>query len=241
MSDQAMMPLSSSTAKLSGHSYSMRIAILISGRGSNMDALLTAAETAHVEIALIAANKPCSGLERAAAAGYKTALINRSDYDSKQAHEAALDAVLLQAAPDWIFLAGYMALLSAAFIARQNHKIINIHPSLLPAYKGLNTHQRAIDDGAEFHGVSIHLVTAGMDEGDVIVQAGLKVRRADTAEILAERLLAIEHLLYPAVLYALHSGHVTLSFTPDGVDCLWHDLSDLPRIDQADICLIKTA
>jgi phosphoribosylglycinamide formyltransferase-1 len=98
-----------------------------------MDALLTAAETADVEIALVAANKPCSGLERAAAAGYNTALINRSDYDSKQAHEAALDAVLLQAAPDWIFLAGYMALLSAAFIARQNHKIINIHPlSCLP-------------------------------------------------------------------------------------------------------------
>ena len=106
-----------------------------------MDALLTAANKADVEIALVAANKPCSGLERAAAAGYNTALIDRSDYDSKQAHEAALDAVLLQAAPDWIFLAGYMALLSAAFIARQHHKIINIHPSLLPAYKGLNTHQ----------------------------------------------------------------------------------------------------
>jgi phosphoribosylglycinamide formyltransferase-1 len=218
----------------------MRIAILISGRGSNMDALLTAANKADVEIALVAANKPCSGLEKAAAAGYNTALIDRSDYDSKQAHEAALDAVLLQAAPDWIFLAGYMALLSAAFIARQHHKIINIHPSLLPAYKGLNTHQRAIDDGAEFHGVSIHLVTAGMDEGDVMVQAGLKIGNADTAEILAQRLLAIEHLLYPAVLRALHSERMTVSFTPGGVDCLWQDRSDLPRIGQADICLIKT-
>mgnify|MGYP006087340069 FL=1 len=218
----------------------MRIAILISGRGSNMDALLTAANKADVEIALVAANKPCSGLERAAAAGYNTALIDRSDYDSKQAHEAALDAVLLQAAPDWIFLAGYMALLSAAFIARQNHKIINIHPSLLPAYKGLNTNQRAIDDGAELHGVSIHLVTAGMDEGDVMVQAGLKIGNADTAEILAQRLLAIEHLLYPAVLRALHSERMTVSFTPGGVDCLWQDRSDLPRIGQADICLIKT-
>jgi phosphoribosylglycinamide formyltransferase-1 len=218
----------------------MRIAILISGRGSNMDALLTAANKADVEIALVAANKPCSGLERAAAAGYNTALIDRSDYDSKQAHEAALDAVLLQAAPDWIFLAGYMALLSAAFIARQYHKIINIHPSLLPAYKGLNTHQRAIDDRAELHGVSIHLVTAGMDEGDVMVQAGLKIGNADTAEILAQRLLAIEHLLYPAVLRALHSERMTVSFTPGGVDCLWQDRSDLPRIGQADICLIKT-
>ena len=218
----------------------MRIAILISGRGSNMDALLTAANKADVEIGLVAANKPCSGLERAAAAGYNSALIDRSDYDSKQAHEAALDAVLLQAAPDWIFLAGYMALLSAAFIARQHHKIINIHPSLLPAYKGLNTHQRAIDDGAELHGVSIHLVTAGMDEGDVMVQAGLKIGSADTAEILAKRLLAIEHLLYPAVLRALHSERMTVSFTPSGVDCLWQDRSDLPRIGQADICLIKT-
>ncbi len=219
----------------------MRIAILISGRGSNMDALLTAANKADVEIALVAANKPCSGLERAAAAGYNTALVDRSDYDSKQAHEAALDAVLLQAAPDWIFLAGYMALLSAAFIARQNHKIINIHPSLLPTYKGLNTNQRAIDDGAELHGVSIHLVTAGMDEGDVMVQAGLKIGNADTAEILAQRLLAIEHLLYPAVLRALHSERMTVSFTPGGVNCLWQDRSDLPRIGQADICLIKTS
>lgn len=235
-----MTPLPLSTAKLSGHSDIMRIAILISGRGSNMDALLTAANKADVEIALVAANKPCSGLERAAAAGYNTALIDRSDYDSKQAHEAALDAVLLQAAPDWIFLAGYMALLSAEFIARQHHKIINIHPSLLPAYKGLNTHQRAIDDGAELHGVSIHLVTAGMDEGDVMVQAGLKIGNADTAEILAQRLLAIEHLLYPAVLRALHSERMTVSFTPGGVDCLWQDRSDLPRIGQADICLIKT-
>ena len=201
-----MTPLPLSTAKLSGHSDIMRIAILISGRGSNMDALLTAANKADVEIA----------------------------------HEAALDAVLLQAAPDWIFLAGYMALLSAAFIARQHHKIINIHPSLLPAYKGLNTHQRAIDDGAELHGVSIHLVTAGMDEGDVMVQAGLKIGNADTAEILAQRLLAIEHLLYPAVLRALHSERMTVSFTPSGVDCLWQDRSDLPRIGQADICLIKT-
>ena len=219
----------------------MRIAILISGRGSNMDALLTAANKADVEIALVAANKPCSGLERAAAAGYNTALVDRSDYDSKQAHEAALDAALLQAAPDWIFLAGYMALLSAAFIARQNHKIINIHPSLLPTYKGLNTNQRAIDDGAELHGVSIHLVTAGMDEGDVMVQAGLKIGNADTAEILAQRLLAIEHLLYPAVLRALHSERMTVSFTPGGVNCLWQDRSDLPRIGQADICLIKTS
>ena len=219
----------------------MRIAILISGRGSNMDALLTAANKADVEIALVAANKPCSGLERAAAAGYNTALVDRSDYDSKQAHEAALDAVLLQAAPDWIFLAGYMALLSAAFIARQHHKIINIHPSLLPTYKGLNTNQRAIDDGAELHGVSIHLVTAGMDEGDVMVQAGLKIGNADTAEILAQRLLAIEHLLYPAVLRALHSERMTVSFTPGGVNCLWQDRSDLPRIGQADICLIKTS
>jgi phosphoribosylglycinamide formyltransferase 1 len=235
-----MAPLPLSTAKLSGHSDIMRVAILISGRGSNMDALLTAANKADVEIALVAANKPCSGLERAAAAGYKTALIDRSDYDSKLAHEAALDAVLLQAAPDWIFLAGYMALLSAAFIARQHHKIINIHPSLLPAYKGLNTHQRAIDDGAEFHGVSIHLVTAGMDEGDVMVQAGLKIGNADTAEILAQRLLVIEHLLYPAVLRALHSERMKVSFTPGGVDCLWLDRSDLPRIGQAEICLIKT-
>ena len=218
----------------------MRIAILISGRGSNMDALLEAATSKAITVALIAANQPCEGLTRAAVAGIRTVLVSQSDYDSKKAHEAALSEVLQQAAPDWIFLAGYMALLSAEFIACQHHKIINIHPSLLPAYKGLNTHQRAIDDRAVYHGVSIHLVTADVDAGKVLVQAGIQIDKADTADSLAMRLLKVEHMLYPAVLLALYSGNLTISFISENAQPIWHSTSDLPQIGEADICLMKT-
>ena len=218
----------------------MRIAILISGRGSNMDALLEAATSKAITVALIAANQPCEGLKRATAAGFPTALMSRSDYDSKQAHEAALSEVLQQATPDWIFLAGYMALLSADFIASQHQRIINIHPSLLPAYKGLNTHQRAIDDRAVYHGVSIHLVTTDMDAGTVLVQAGIQIDKKDSAKSLAMRLLKVEHILYPAVLLALFSGNLTISFISDNAKPTWHCTSNLPQVGEADICLIKT-
>ena len=218
----------------------MRIVILISGRGSHMDALLEAASGTAITVTLVAANQPCEGLTRAAVAGIRTVLVSQSDYDSKKAHEAALSEVLQQAAPDWIFLAGYMALLSAEFIACQHHKIINIHPSLLPAYKGLNTHQRAIDDRAVYHGVSIHLVTADVDAGKVLVQAGIQIDKTDTADSLAMRLLKVEHMLYPAVLLALYSGNLTISFILENAQPIWHSTSDLPQIGEADICLMKT-
>ncbi len=204
-----------------------------------MDALLAAASGTAIIVVLIVANQACEGLTRAEAAGFRTALISRSDYDSKQAHEAALGEALRQAAPDWIFLAGYMALLSADFIASQHHKIINIHPSLLPAYKGLNTYQRAIDDRAAYHGVSIHLVTADIDAGTLLVQAGIKIEKTDTAKSLAMRLLKIEHMLYPAVLLALSSANLTISFKSENGQPIWHSTSDLPQIGEADICLMK--
>ena len=218
----------------------MRIVILISGRGSNMDALLAATSGTDITVELIAANQPCEGLTRAAAAGFPTALVSRLDYHSKQAHEAALGEYFRQAAPDWIFLAGYMALLSADFIASQHHKIINIHPSLLPAYKGLNTHQRAIDDRAVYHGVSIHLVTAYMDAGKVLVQAGIQINKTDTANSLAMRLLKVEHILYPAVLLALFSGNLKISLASENAQHIWHSTSDLPKIGEAGICLLNT-
>ena len=185
----------------------LKIAILISGRGSNMTALAQAAKQRDdIDILLVAANKPAEGLEYAATAGLNTALVQRTDYDSKSAHEAAMLAEIRQSGADWVFLAGYMALLSADFIDALSGRIVNIHPSLLPAHKGLNTHQRALDAGDSQHGLSVHLVTPGMDEGPLVLQLGLAVQDGDTADSLAKRVLALEHLAYPAVMLALATG-----------------------------------
>ncbi len=185
----------------------LKIAILISGRGSNMTALAQAAKQRDdIDILLVAANKQAEGLEYAAAAGLNTALVQRADYDSKSAHEAAMLAEIRHSGADWVFLAGYMALLSADFIDALSGRIVNIHPSLLPAHKGLNTHQRALDAGDSQHGLSVHLVTPGMDEGPLVLQLGLAVQDGDTADSLAKRVLALEHLAYPAVMLALATG-----------------------------------
>ena len=190
----------------------LKIAILISGRGSNMTALAEAAKPRDdIDILLVAANKQAEGLEYAAAAGLKTALVQRTDYDSKSAHEAAMLAEIRQSGADWVFLAGYMALLSADFIDALSGRIVNIHPSLLPAHKGLNTHQRALDAGDGQHGLSVHLVTPGMDEGPLVLQLGLAVQDGDTADSLAKRVLALEHLAYPAVMSALATGALDIS------------------------------
>ena len=190
----------------------LKIAILISGRGSNMTALVEAAKPRDdIDILLVAANKHAQGLEYAAAAGLNTALVQRADYDSKSAHEAALLAEIRQSGADWVFLAGYMALLSADFIDALSGCIVNIHPSLLPAHKGLNTHQRALDAGDSQHGLSVHLVTPGMDEGPLVLQLGLAVQDGDTADSLAKRVLALEHLAYPAVMSALATGALDIS------------------------------
>lgn len=190
----------------------LKIAILISGRGSNMTALVEAAKPRDdIDILLVAANKHAEGLEYAAAVGLKTALVQRADYDSKSAHEAALLAEIRQSGADWVFLAGYMALLSADFIDALSGRIVNIHPSLLPAHKGLNTHQRALDAGDSQHGLSVHLVTPGMDEGPLVLQLGLAVQDGDTADSLAKRVLALEHLAYPAVMSALATGALDIS------------------------------
>ena len=200
-------------------SHPLHIAILISGRGSNMKALVAAAKARDdIKITLVAANKEAEGLDYAAAAGLNTALIKRSDYDSKAAHEAALLAQIQHSGAHWVFLAGYMALLSAELITALSGRILNIHPSLLPAHKGLDTHQRAIEAGDSQHGLSVHLVTAGMDEGPVLLQLGLMIRPGEHANELAKRVLTLEHLAYPAVMIALATG--ALDIASDGP--VWH-------------------
>ena len=201
----------------------LKIAVLISGRGSNMQALANHAGEPGIgyEICLVAANKPAEGLSVASDAGLPTTLINRKKYNSKKDHENVLAEAIEASGANWICLAGYMAVLSADFIARFEGKIINIHPSLLPDYKGLHTHDRALADNQKFHGVSVHLVTPVLDDGAVIAQMRLPVKNADTSESLSARVLVLEHILYPLVIGALASGAVTF----DTGQVHWQDTS----------------
>ncbi|MGB1625176.1 MAG: phosphoribosylglycinamide formyltransferase, partial [Candidatus Puniceispirillaceae bacterium] len=153
--------------------------------------------------------------------GIPTCLVPRLDYDSKSSHEAALADAIEASGAEWICLAGYMAVLSAEFIARFSGRILNIHPSLLPAYKGLDTHKRALADNQSHHGVSVHLVTPELDDGAVIAQMQLPVRQGEDEDSLSRRVLALEHILYPMVVNALASG--ALALEQDRVS--WQDTS----------------
>ena len=198
----------------------IRLAILISGRGSNMLCLADAIEKYQINavITLVISNKDCDGIALAAARGLATKVVKRSDFDNRLAHDADIASTIEECHADYVFLAGYTAILGSVFVDQFAGKLINIHPSLLPAFKGLDTHQRAIDAGVKTHGVSIHLVNATLDEGPLILQASLAVAETDTAKILAGRVLHLEHQIYPFVLLSLAAQNVTL--LPDEV--FWH-------------------
>ena len=208
----------------------MKIAILISGRGSNMAAL--AENRQGFEICLVAADRPAAGLETAQKNGHRTALIDRKKYPAKQSHEAVLADEIAAHDPDWIILAGYMSVLSETFISRFDGRVLNIHPSLLPDYKGLNTHVRVLADKKTHHGVSVHLVTAALDDGPLLAQMKLAVAPNDTETSLSERVLALEHQLYPAVITALAKGFVHV----EGLNVRWSDTSRLRSITGGVVC-----
>ena len=193
----------------------LRTAILISGRGSNMMALVEAARAAEypAEIVCVVANTAdAKGLEFAAANGIATRVIDHKAFPSRAVFEAALDAYLRAMNIEAIALAGFMRVLTAGFIAGWDGRMINIHPSLLPAYKGLHTHERAIADGAKVHGCSVHLVTPELDGGPVLLQAEVPVLPEDTAQVLAARVLTEEHRIYPQALALL--SHRIIAETP---------------------------
>ena len=176
-----------------------RVGILISGRGSNMMSLVAASGDAY-DVALVASDKPdAAGLVWAKDQGLATWTLSPKGI-GKPAYEAALDAALRDAGVETIALAGYMRLLSDDFVARWRGRILNIHPSLLPKYKGLDTHARAIEAGDTHGGCSVHIVTEELDGGDVLGQAEVPIEPGDTAESLAARVLIAEHRLYPRVL-----------------------------------------
>jgi len=189
-----------------------RTAILISGRGSNMAALLEAAsDPAYpAEIVLVLSNRAeAAGLDHARARGIPTALVESRPFGpDRDGFEHALDLELRGHGVALVALAGFMRVLTGRFVARWQDRLVNIHPSLLPAFRGLDTHARALAAGVKLHGCTVHLVRAGVDEGPIIAQAAVPVLADDTEAALAARVLAEEHRLYPAALAWLAAGHV---------------------------------
>ncbi len=187
-----------------------RVGVLISGRGSNFSALAEAARGADfpAAMAVVIANDPsASGLTRAREAGIPAVCIDHRPYGrNREAHERAMQDVLLSHGVELLCLAGYMRLLTPYLVGAWQGRMLNIHPSLLPSFPGLHTHARALAAGAKIHGCTVHLVTDIMDEGPILGQAAVPVLRGDTAETLAARVLAQEHLLYPAVLKSFLAG-----------------------------------
>jgi len=178
----------------------LRLVVMISGRGSNLQAILAriaAGELAATVAAVISDRNDAAGLEHARDAGVPAVVVARADYASTAAFFDALRRRVESFAPDLVVLAGFMRILPAAFVARFARRIINIHPSLLPRFKGLDTHRRALEAGAVAHGATVHMVTPELDAGEVIAQAEVAVEPGDTAESLAARVLREEHRLYP--------------------------------------------
>ncbi|ATU93793.1 phosphoribosylglycinamide formyltransferase [Phyllobacterium zundukense] len=178
-----------------------------------MSALIEAAKAADypAEIVAVIANKAdAGGLDTARAQGITAHAIAHRDYPSKQAHEAAVSAALQAAKADIICLAGYMRIISPEFVREWEGRMINIHPSLLPLFRGLHTHEQALEAGVRVHGCTVHFVTAGMDEGPIIAQTAVPVRTGDTPDTLAERVLSVEHETYARALAMVATGQAAM-------------------------------
>lgn len=191
-----------------------RIVILISGRGSNMQALLEA--QLPLKVAAVISNKAdAAGLDIARAHGVETVVVDHRAHDGREAFDAALAAEIDRFSPDWVVLAGFMRILTPGFVDHYAGRLLNIHPSLLPAFTGLHTHARALAEGVKVHGCTVHFVTNELDKGPIIAQAVVPVLPSDDEAALSARVLAQEHHLYPQALRWLAEGKLELS--PDGI------------------------
>lgn len=194
------------------------IVILISGRGSNMEAVVRAcaAERWPARVAAVISNKAdAKGLEFAKAHGIPTSVVSNKDYPTRDLFDAALQEVIDGFAPDLVVLAGFMRILTARFVEHYAGRLLNIHPSLLPLFPGLDTHRQALDAGVQEHGATVHFVTAQLDHGPVVAQARIDVLPGDTEDTLAARLLSEEHKLYPYAVRLFVEDR--LSIVDDGV------------------------
>lgn len=191
-----------------------RIVVLISGSGTNMQAIVEACQQQRIDgevVGVISNKADVGGLEKAAAAGIATAVLSHKDYDTREAYDAELQQLIDGFKPDVLVLAGFMRILTAAFTQHYHGRMLNIHPSLLPKYRGINTHQRALDNGDKEHGVSVHFVTEELDGGPVILQARVPVFEGDSASDLQQRVHSQEHRIYPLVVQWLCSGRLKLT------------------------------
>jgi phosphoribosylglycinamide formyltransferase 1 len=190
------------------------IVILISGRGSNMEAIVQACQREgwDARVAAVISNRPdAAGLQFAAARGIATQVLDHKAYPSRESFDAALQAAIDAHQPDAVVLAGFMRILTPGFTAHYAGRLLNIHPSLLPAFPGLHTHERALEAGCQLAGATVHLVTAELDHGPILAQAMVPVLAGDTATQLAARVLVLEHQMYPRALQAFLSGDLVLT------------------------------
>jgi len=199
----------------------MKLAVLVSGRGSNLQALIDACQNDDfpAEIALVLSNKADAyGLERAKQAGIPTAVLSHQDFEDRETFDTAMSEKIEEAGAELVCLAGFMRLLSDGFVRQWRDRLINIHPSLLPAYKGLHVHERMIEEGARFGGCTVHFVRPAMDEGPIIIQAAVPIHPDDTPDELAARILEQEHVIYPAAVKAIAEGRVRVHAETVGIE-----------------------
>jgi len=190
------------------------IVILISGRGSNMEAVVRAAQAEQwpARIAAVISNKAdAKGLEFAAQHGIPTAVVSNKDYPSREAFDAALQDVIDSFQPDLVVLAGFMRILTPGFVAHYENRMLNIHPSLLPLFPGLHTHEQALASGLATHGATVHFVTAELDHGPLVDQVSVPILPGDTADVLAARVLQQEHVMYPRAIRWFIEGRLRVA------------------------------
>lgn len=190
------------------------VAVLISGSGSNLQALIDACadESYPARIVRVISNNPDAyGLERARTAGIATSVINHRDFDNREDFEEAINQDLKDCKAKFICLAGFMRILNGPFVNRWKDRILNIHPSLLPSFKGLHTQERALEAGVRFTGCTVHIVRPEMDDGPIILQAALSVDPEDDADSLSTRVLELEHIIYPEALKLIALGRISIS------------------------------
>lgn len=208
-------------------SSAIRLVVLISGNGSNLQALIDAIAAGNLNakiVAVISNRADAFGLQRASSAGIQTALVDHGGFENRKAFDEVLKTRIDEYQPDLVILAGFMRILTAGFVNHYHGRMLNIHPSLLPRYKGVRTHERVLEDGASEHGLSIHFVTPELDGGPVILQAKITVLPSDTPNNLAQRVQIQEHLLYPRVVQWFAEGKLKL----EG-EQIWLDGNKLTR------------
>ena len=186
----------------------MRIAVLVSGNGSNLQALIDANLSGQI-IGVLSNKADAYALERAKQANIATAVVSHKDFPNRESFDEAMHQLLLAWQIDLVILAGFMRILTPSFVSQWQGKMLNIHPSLLPYYKGVNTHQRVLNTGDRFHGCTVHFVTAELDAGQSIAQSAIEVHLNDTVETLAQRVHKLEHFIYPQVAEWLCNGQLT--------------------------------